>query len=295
MALASGSLSRMASTNASGGAKEPLVVTSDSNGVRTLRMNNPKRLNAWNVATQTLLYGEMDAAATDPDVKAVIVTGTGRFYCAGVDLSEGFMKAIGHPARTYALIRDNNEMLFKKWIDFPKPIVVAANGSVFGAALTSATLCDRFICSETAEFSTPFNRVAVPPEGCSSYNFTSRLGVRNAEKMLTEDWIPNAAQALEIGLVHEVVAGTPENLQKRAQGIAEELIRTGYQRQADPKWTEVNARESRELGKAFVSARFIQAQVDYLGDKGKTMPAWAMWIAKTTRPLWSRLLPAEAR
>lgn len=244
---------------------------------------------------QTLIYGEFDKAAKDDDIKALIVTGTGRFYCAGVDLSEGFMKAMGHPAQIYRVVRDNNEALFKRWIEFPKPIIVAANGPVFGASLTTATLCDRFICSPSAEFSTPFNRVAVPPEGCSSYNFPRRLGVRAAEKMLTEDWVPNAKEALDIGLVHEVVEGGPEQLMKRAQGMGEEMIRTGYKRQVDPKWTEVNARESQELGKAFVSARFLQAQIDFLESKGKVGPSWAMWMARVTRPLWSLVLPAEAR
>lgn len=287
-------ITRLASSAGAAG-KEPVVVVSTLNGVRTLRMNNPKRLNAWNATMQAHLYREFDAAAADDDIKVLVITGTGRFYCAGVDLSEGFMKAIGHPAKVYTTVRDNNAALFQRWIDFPKAIIVAANGPVFGASLTTATLSDRFICAPTAEFSTPFNRVAVPPEGCSSYNFPKRLGVRAAEKMLTEDWVPNAKEALEIGLVHEVVEGGPEPLLARAQAIGEELIRTGHKRQSDPKWTEVNNRESHELGKAFVSARFLQAQVDFLESKGKTGPSWAMWIAKSTRPLWSMLLPSEAR
>lgn len=91
---------------------------------------------------------------------------------------------------------------------FPqKPIIVAANGPAVGGVVTSASLCDAIIASDTATFSTPFSALGLVPEGCSSVHFERIMGGRkNAQRMLgPEGWKPTAEEAKEVGLVSEVV------------------------------------------------------------------------------------------
>merc|ERR1719186_1366186 len=131
------------------------------------------------------------------------MTGSDPYYCAGANLSENIKPM--HPKKLHTMIMDNNEKLFNYFLDFPKPILVAANGPAIGASVTSATLCDGIIASEKATFLTPFARLSVPPEGCSSVHFERILGRDAARKMLEEGWKPSAAEAKEIGLVQDVV------------------------------------------------------------------------------------------
>ena len=99
----------------------------------------------------------------------LILTGADPYYCAGVNLSATIKPM--HPKKLHTLIKSNNQALFDTFLDFPKPIIVAANGPAIGACVTSATLCDAIIASEKATFNVPFAALAIPPEGCSSVHF----------------------------------------------------------------------------------------------------------------------------
>ena len=120
------------------------------------------------------------------------------------------------------MITDNNEKLFNLFLDFPKPILVAANGPAIGATVTSAALCDGIIASERATFLTPFSRLCVAPEvclvffvkscsycshsqGCSSVHFQRLMGEAGAERMLVRGDKISAEEALNLGLVMRVV------------------------------------------------------------------------------------------
>merc|ERR1712029_362753 len=110
-----------------------------------------------------------------------------------------------HPRTLHTLITDNNEKLFNLFLDFPKPILVAANGPAIGATVTSAALCDGIIASERATFLTPFSRLCVAPEGCSSVHFQGLMGEAGAERMLVRGDKISAEEALNLGLVMRVV------------------------------------------------------------------------------------------
>ena len=103
-------------------------------------------------------------------------------------------------------------MLFELFLDFPKPIIAAVNGPAIGASVTSATLCDALLASDTATFSTPFARLGVPPEGCSSVNFERFMGRDNANRMMGEEaWVPTSKEAVEIGLATKAVCQRAAN------------------------------------------------------------------------------------
>ena len=112
------------------------------------------------------LFKTLKEAGTSADVKGVVITGSGKYYSAGVDLSS-MIKPMA-PSKLVRQIRDQNELCFGSFLNFPKPIVAAVNGPAIGAAVTSTVLMDALIASPSASFSLPFAKLGVPPEGCSS-------------------------------------------------------------------------------------------------------------------------------
>ena len=276
--------------------KEPYIRRRTENGVTTLTMNRPKQLNGWTFAMMMALRDEFKAVGEDPDTRVAVLTGAGTYYCAGVNLSATFKPQ--HPAKLHAMIKTQNRQLFDLFLDCPKPLIAAVNGPAIGASVTSATLCDALLASDTATFSTPFARLGVPPEGCSSVNFPRFMGAENAERMMgPEAWVPTGEEAVDIGLATEVVAA--DKLLARAQQLGEEWVEAGKTRalphggdkELIAEFKRVNAEESALLADAFTSEAFLEGQRAFLASKGKTVPAIVFTVAKATRPLWGQLLP----
>ena len=92
----------------------------------------------------------------------IVITGTGKYYCAGVDLGGSFRPML--PSTMHKTIVRDNQKCFDSYINFPKPIIVAANGPAIGASVTTSLLCDAVIASDKATFSTPFFKLGVTPE-----------------------------------------------------------------------------------------------------------------------------------
>ena len=141
--------SRAASTAVA--SRTPLVIRTTKNGVSTLLMNNPAKLNGWTKPMLESLRDGFTAASADPACKIVVLTGADPYYCAGVNLADTIRPM--HPRVLRDFIVKMNEGLFNLFLDFPKPIIVAANGPAIGACVTSATLCDAIVASERATFS----------------------------------------------------------------------------------------------------------------------------------------------
>ena len=122
------------------------MLSSTKNNVTTLTMNDPKKLNGWTGPMMLTLRERFHQHATDPETKVLILTGADPYYCAGVNLSAAIQPM--HPRKLHGLIRTNNQAVFDAFLDFPKPIIVAANGPAIGACVTSASLCDAIVASE---------------------------------------------------------------------------------------------------------------------------------------------------
>ena len=268
------------------------IITNKHDGVTTLTMNTPARLNGWTQQMMDALKEAFRVAATDDGTRAVVLTGADPYYCAGVNL--GGILRLGHPRKLHAMIVQQNRALFDAFLDFPKPLLVAVNGPAIGASVTSATLCDGIIASDKATFSTPFTALGVPPEGCSSVQFARLMGQANADRMLGEEgWRPTAEEALDAGLIQWIAPH--DKLGEEAQRIARDWVTSGATRSyrggsGRDELKAVNARESVDLADAFLSAPFIKAQFKFLKRKNKWGPA-AMFLAMLiSRPLWSRFL-----
>ncbi len=269
-----------------------LVLWTHENGVTTLTMNNPAKLNGWTMQMMEAFKAALNRAADDAATGAVVFTGVDPYYSAGVNL--GATLKLGHPATLHRLIVEHNQALFEAFIRFPKPILAAVNGPAIGASVTAATLCDALLASESATFNTPFAALGIPPEGCSSLLFPKLLG-QSAQRLLgPEGWKPTGKEAAEVGLADHVVPH--EALGREAQRIAEEWIASGKARQYRGGATQqeleaVNARESVDLATAFLSPPFLKAQFSFLRRKGKYQPALMFAALLLTRPAWSLLLP----
>ena len=269
---------------------EALIRTSTHEHVTTITMNYPQRLNGWTGPMLEALLAALAEVNADPDTHAVILTGTGKYYSAGVNL--GGALSLAHPKTLHAFIIEHNQAIFDAFLDLEKPIIAAVNGPTIGAPTTSATLCDAILASDRATFSTPFARLGVTPEGCSSVLFARLMGEVGAQRMLgAEGWRPDAAEAVEVGLIDRVVPH--DNLLDAAHALALERIaggrtfRTGATRD---ELKAINARESRELAEAFLSAPFLKGQMRFLWSKNKRGPAVLFAVLWLTSPLWRLLL-----
>lgn len=268
------------------------ILTHKQDGVTTLTMNTPERLNGWTMEMMDALKESFGIAARDDETRVLVLTATDPYYCAGVNLSA--ILRLEHPRKLHAMIVQHNQALFDTFLDFPKPLLVAINGPAIGASVTSATLCDGIIASDKATFSTPFAALGLPPEGCSSMHFARIMGQANADRMLgDEGWKPSAEEALEAGLIQWLAPH--DKLAQEAQRIARDWVASGAERgfrggSARDELKTINARESVALAGAFLGTSFIRAQFKFLWSKKKWRPA-AMFLAMLiSRPLWSRLL-----
>ena len=167
------------------------------------------------------------------------------------------------------------------------------NGHSVGAAVTSATLCDYVLASSSATFHTPFRKLGVTPEGCSSVTFRERFGTSFADRMLNGGDKVTATEALAVGMVDEIVS-SPESLQARGQVIAEEWAAAGRRRRSIEagqveRLVEINRAESDQLAAALISPQFFEIQMNAATAKKSHGMAWLFWALGLTQPLWSKL------
>ena len=180
----------------------------------TLRLNRPERLNAVNRALIEDVIAALDALETDPTVRAVVLTGAGRGFCAGADLAERATldeRAVqAHRRRVVAL--------FDRVARCEKPIVAAVNGAAYGGGAELALLCDLVVAAETAVFRFPEVALGIIPGGGGCYTLVQAVGKLRAKELVLTARNVAAAEALTLGLANGVVP--PEQLLAEAQALA---------------------------------------------------------------------------
>lgn len=177
------------------------LLISDDARVRTLTLDRPEALNAFNEALYDALADALIEAREDPDVAVVLLTGSGRAFSAGTDLLE--MHRIATDP-TFERGRHGFPGLIDALVDFDKPLVCAVNGLGLGIGTTVLGFADLAFMSSTAKLKCPFTSLGVAPEAASSYLLPRLTGHQNAAwLLLSAEWV-SAAEALEIGLVWRV-------------------------------------------------------------------------------------------
>jgi enoyl-CoA hydratase/carnithine racemase len=190
----------------------------DEKRVRTLTLDRPEALNAFNEALYDATADALLAAAEDPGVAVVLITGSGRGFSAGTDLLE--MHRIATDP-TFERGRHGFPGLLDALIAFPKPLVVAVNGVGLGIGCTILGFADLAFMSTSARLKCPFTSLGVAPEAASSYLMPLLVGWQNAAWLLqSSEWV-SAEEALAMGLVWRVCE--PDDLLPEALRHAEVL------------------------------------------------------------------------
>jgi enoyl-CoA hydratase/carnithine racemase len=184
-------------------------------GVALLTLNRPARLNAWTFEMGTAYLTRLDEAGSDPTVRAVVVTGAGRGFCAGADMSmlEDLMAGSRPPEGS---VRDDVEIEPA----VPKPVIAAINGPCVGLGLARALYCDVRFLSEGTTLSTAFARRGLPAEDGLAWLLPRIVGWSRALDLMLSARSVEAAEAGAIGLVNHVVDDALESALNYAQEIA---------------------------------------------------------------------------
>lgn len=194
------------------------LLVDDDNRVRTLTLNRPEALNAFNEALYDATAQALLDAAEDPEVAVVLLTGAGRAFSAGTDLAD-MQAMISDPDFTPG--KYGFRGLIETLSAFPKPLICAVNGLGLGIGTTILGYADLAFMSTTARLKCPFTSLGVAPEAASSYLLPQLVGRQNAAWLLmSSEWI-DADEALRMGLVWRVCE--PDELLPEARRHADIL------------------------------------------------------------------------
>ena len=205
-----------------------------SDRVLTITLNRPERLNAFTVQMAEDLIAAFNRASEDDAVGAIIVTGAGRAFCAGMDLGRegnvfGLNEAL-HPSldelherlddpEIVAGVRDTGGRVTLAIFECKKPVIAAINGAAVGVGATMTLAMDIRLASDTARFGFVFGKIGIVPEACSTWFLPRIVGITKALEWTYSAEIFKADEAARHRLVSEVLA--PEQLLPRAQAIAQ--------------------------------------------------------------------------
>ncbi|MEU5841654.1 enoyl-CoA hydratase-related protein [Rhodococcus sp. NPDC047139] len=191
--------------------------------VAVIRLNRPDRLNAFTNEMGERLISLFDETDSDDDVRAVVLTGTGRGFCAGADLAAGGDTfALGDDPDTGGAPPDLGGRVTLRIYRSLKPVIAAINGPAAGVGVTMTLPADIRIAADTAKFGFVFTRRGLVPEACSTWFLPRAVGVSTAVEWTVGGRMVPVEEALERGLVREVVPA--ERVQERALEIAQELV-----------------------------------------------------------------------
>ncbi len=201
-------------------AYETLLTELDA-GVLTVTLDRPERLNAFNLQMMHDWLALLDEIDADDAVRAVIVTGSGRGFCAGADLGSGgdSFDASGHEAREEH--RDGGGQVTLRLFDCKKPLIAAINGPAVGVGITMTLPMDVRIASDRAKMGFVFARRGIVPEACSSWFLPRVVGINRAMEWVATGRVFAAEEALAGGLVSRVVPH--EELLPAARELAREI------------------------------------------------------------------------
>lgn len=254
-------------------------------GVMTVTLNRPERLNAFTLGMMKDWFTVLDDADGDDAVRVVIVTGAGRGFCAGADLGAGektfdpsaAAEASGSAdAPSSRARRDEGGRVTLRIFRCLKPLIAAVNGPAVGVGVTSILPMDIRLASRAARFGFVFSRRGVVPEACSSWFLPRVVGINRAMEWVATGRVFDAQEALAGGLVSEVLE--PEALLPRAREIAREIaentspVSVALARQM--MWQMLGAAHPME------AHRLDSAAMDYMGARGDSREGVMSFLEK---------------
>jgi 2-(1,2-epoxy-1,2-dihydrophenyl)acetyl-CoA isomerase len=186
--------------------------------VATLTLDRPEALNALTVPVKVALRESLESIAEDRAIRAVILTGAGRAFCAGQDLAE---RERPDAAPLEIEVRERYNPIIRALRSMGQPVIAAVNGVAAGAGVSLAFACDLRIAAESAMFMLAFGRIGLVPDSGASWFLPRLVGSAKAAELALLNEPVDAADALRLGLVSKVVAG--EQLLAEARAMAGRL------------------------------------------------------------------------
>ena len=192
--------------------------------IATITLNRPDRMNAFTGTMMNEMIDAFDVIDADDDVRAVIVTGAGRAFCAGADLGGGgetFARGGSDVQTDVGVPRDGGGMLTLRIFESKKPVIGAVNGAAVGVGVTMTLPMDIRLAAEDAKFGFVFGRRGIVPEACSSYFLPRVVGISQAAEWCYSGRVFPAQEALDGRLVRSLHAA--DDLLPTARSIASEI------------------------------------------------------------------------
>ena len=192
--------------------------------IATITLNRPDKLNAFTNAMVREMRDAFDRSDADDAVRAVIVTGAGRGFCAGADLSSGaqtFAKGGSDVTAPGGVVRDGGGLVSLRIFESNKPVIAAINGPAVGVGITMTLPMDIRLVSTAARIGFVFSRRGIVPEACSSWFLPRLVGISQAAEWCFSGRVFDADEALAGGLVRSI--HEPDDLIPAARAIAAEI------------------------------------------------------------------------
>jgi enoyl-CoA hydratase/carnithine racemase len=234
-----------------------------SDRVLTITLNRPDRLNAWTAQMQRELGAAFDRADADDDVRAIVVTGEGRGFCAGADLEAGGDTFDWRGREAEGTVpRDNGGQFVLRVFESTKPVIGAINGPAVGVGITMTLPMDVRLAAEGARMGFVFARRGIVPEACSSWFLPRIVGISQAMEWVATGRVFEAEEALAAGLVSGV--HPPGELLDAAYALAREIadhtapVSVALARRL--LWTMLGAGHPMEAHRADSRAMFARGQ-----------------------------------
>jgi len=191
-------------------------------GIATLTLNRPERLNALGGTLRQDLHDALTRAGADPEVRVMVVTGAGKGFCSGGDVKAmGEAKAGQRERPLLEKITPGRDRTLLAMREAPQPIIAAVNGAAAGAGMNLALGCDLRIASTAAKFTQAFVKRGLHPDWGGTYFLPRVVGMAKACEMIFTGEVIDAAEALRLGIVSRVVA--PEELLPTAYEVARRI------------------------------------------------------------------------
>lgn len=191
------------------------IVTEQINGVLKVTLNRPDKFNCFNRDMALQLQSALDFAAGDKSIRCILLTGEGKAFCAGQDLSEA-VNPDGPGIKR--IVEEHYNPIIKKIREIEKPVVCAVNGVAAGAGANIALACDVVVAASTASFIQAFSKIALIPDSGGTFFLPRLIGFGKASALMMLGDKVLAADAEKMGMIYKVCEA--ENLQNEATALA---------------------------------------------------------------------------
>ncbi len=240
------------------------VLVRRQNGVATLVLNRPERLNAINDGLVEGLMNALDSVERDRDVRVAVITGAGRGFCAGGDIDHMIELKTGFHSAAFRGFLEAGHMLVRKLRTLPKPVLASVNGPAAGGGVSLALACDLRIASEQATFTQAFIKLGLHPDWGGTFNLPRLVGMGRA---LESFWLGEpvtAAEGKRLGMInflvpHESLADETAQLAARlaaAPPLPMALMKQDFYERIHKEFERVMDHELEAQMKCFASEDF---------------------------------------